>query len=56
MTSDQIFYRLPADQLLAVIMYLEASTQGPDGLMAVANVVTNRVLNPNGHGWFSQEA
>lgn len=51
-SDDSLFYQLPDDQLLAIVMYLEAGTQGPEGLLAVANVVTNRVLNATGHGWF----
>ena len=41
--NTQIFYPIPADELLALTAYGEAASEGAEGMMAVINVVLNRM-------------
>lgn len=43
--QNALFINLPTDQLLAIIAYGEAATQGTDGMMGVINTVRNRTLD-----------
>lgn len=43
--DNSTFISLPTAQLVAITAYGEAANQGADGLMAVVNVIGNRVAN-----------
>ncbi|MBT9171456.1 MAG: hypothetical protein DDT18_01832 [Actinobacteria bacterium] len=43
---NRLFLSLPVDRLLALTAYGEAASEGAEGMMAVINVVANRLRNP----------
>lgn len=45
-SSNQVFYQLPVQALLAITGYGEAATEGSNGLLAVMNVIKNRTKSP----------
>jgi hypothetical protein len=45
--SNEVFYQLSADKLVALTAYGEAASEGAQGLMAVINVIANRTRDPN---------
>lgn len=45
--SNEIFYQLSTDKLVALTAYGEAASEGAQGLMAVINVIANRTRDPN---------
>ena len=46
-SSNQIFYQLPVQKLLAITAYGEAATEGIEGLSGVLNVIGNRTKYPD---------
>lgn len=44
--SNEVFYALSADKLIALCGYGEASDEGAYGMMAVINVIRNRAKDP----------
>jgi spore germination cell wall hydrolase CwlJ-like protein len=46
---SNIFYTLPPDKLIALTAYGEAATEGTEGLMAVINVIINRMRDPQSY-------
>ncbi|MBT9174592.1 MAG: hypothetical protein DDT22_00252 [candidate division WS2 bacterium] len=44
--QNSLFLSLPVDRLLALTAYGEAASEGAEGMMAVINVIVNRLRNP----------
>lgn len=45
--SNEVFYQISADKLVALAAFGEAASEGAQGLMAVINVIANRTRDPN---------